>query len=102
MLGSCDYVPREFARGHFYDVSSSALFCYSAHAAVISPVGHSLLNRRIDRDRYHLPGGVWDEKSSQRILPLVSGFSAKKGPIPVSYSLGPLHPSVPWLEMESG
>lgn len=93
---------REFSGGYLDNIGSSPFLCYHAYTAVISSVGHSLLHGGIDRDRHHLSGSVWDEKSSQRILSLVSRLSAKKGPVSVSYSLGPLHPSVTWLEKESG
>lgn len=102
MLRSCDYVSWEFSCGYFDDIGSSALLCYHAYTSMISPVGHSLLHGRIDRDRNHLTRNVWDEKSSQRILSLVSGLSAKKGPVPVPNTFGPLHPTIAWLEMESG
>lgn len=91
MLGSRDYESGILTSSYLDNICPATLFRNHADAALVPTMGHSFLNGWIDRDCDHLTRVVGSENSAQRVLAPITGFSSKKGPIPVSNTFGPLH-----------
>ncbi len=101
MFWSRNNESRILARCYFDNVGSPALFSDGANPPMIPAMRHSFLYRWIDRDCDHLPGIVRGEYPTQRIFASIAWFSSKKGPVPVSYSFGPLHSRISSIRIAS-
>jgi len=65
-----------------YDVGFASFLVNNAHSAVVTSVGHSLVNRRFNQNGYLLSGFIDPQDSTQPNLASLTRPLAKKGPSP--------------------
>ena len=75
---------------NIYYVASSSLLGDVSHSSVVSPVGHSLLDRGVYENPNSLSRFIVDEKTSQGNLAPVPGLSPHDLPVLVANAMGAL------------